>query len=186
MIKMILETPGTLLCDKTRMSLPESAGYEILNGMACPMPFADTKHQRIAIKLTAFLYENLERKNRGVVMGAPSSVMLSSWDIVRPDVFFVRKNREGIVGDHIVLGPPDLVVEIINNDSWERDMKEKRKIYAEAGIQEYWIVNPGAEAIEQLVWCELGYIAIGIYPKGKHLSPAFIPNLRLPVSKVFA
>jgi Uma2 family endonuclease len=181
-----MEKPGIPFLYKNQFSLPETDSYEILNGTARPLPAADTKHQRVAVKLTAFLYENLERKNRGIVMGAPSTVMLSSWDIVRPDVFFVRKNREGIVGDQIVLGPPDLAIEITNEDSWERDMKEKRKIYAEAGIQEYWIADPGAETIEQLVWCELGYISTGIYRKRAFLSPAFIPNLKLPVSKVFA
>lgn len=185
MIRMTMETPDARFIVKPQTHFPE-IGYEILNGVASPIPVADTKHQRVAIKITAFLYQNLEQISLGIVMGAPCSVMLSSRDIVKPDVFFVRKNREGIVGDQIVLGPPDLVVEITADDTWERDMKEKRKIYADAGIQEYWIVDPGAETVEQLVWCELGYISTGLHEKQNFLSSAFIPNLKLPIPKVFA
>ena len=185
MIKMLIEKPDDLFNENDHGLFNETENYEIINGIVSAVPVADTRHQRIAIKITAFLYQNLEQKNRGIVMGAPSSVMLSSWDIVKPDVFFVRKNREGIVGDAIILGPPDLVVEITAGATWERDRKEKRKIYADAGIPEYWIVDPEAETIEQQVWCELGYISIGVYRKRMVLNSAFFPDLKLPVSKVF-
>ena len=186
MIKITMEAPDALFQEAACEPVPETGIYEILNGIPIVMPVPDTRHQRTAIKITAFLYDSLERKNRGVVMGAPCSVMLSSWDVVRPDVFFVRRNREGIVGDHIILGPPDLVVEVTAGDTWERDVREKRKIYADAGIQEYWIADPEAETIEQHVWCELGYISTGIYRKREVLSSAFFPDLKLQISKVFA
>lgn len=185
MTRMTFETPHTLLNAKTCTSIPEIGNFEILNGMAKAVPAADTKHQRIATKLTAFLHNTLERRNRGIVMGAPSNVMLSSRDIVKPDIFFIRKNREGILGEQIILGPPDLIVEITSDNSWERDMHEKRKIYSDAGIQEYWIVDPESETVEQLVWCELGYIAIVTDQKCKVLSSAFFPDLEIPVSDVF-
>lgn len=181
-----METPDVLLNANARRSFPETGNYEILGGIPSALPVPDTRHQRTAIKITATLYEILEKKNHGIVMGAPCSVMLSSWDVVRPDVFFVRKNREGIVGDQIILGPPDLVVEILSQETWERDRKEKRKIYADAGIQEYWIVNPEKETFEQQIWCELGYICAGIYKKTEVLSSAFLPSLKFPVSLVFA
>jgi Uma2 family endonuclease len=186
MIKIMMEAPDALFQEVAREPVPETGIYEILNGIPSVMPVPDTRHQRAAVKITAFLYDCLERKNRGVVMGAPCGVMLSSWDVVRPDVFFVRRNREGIVGDRIILGPPDLVVEVTAEDTWERDVREKRKIYADAGIQEYWIADPESETIEQQVWCELGYISTGIYRKREVLSSAFFPNLKLHISKVFA
>jgi Uma2 family endonuclease len=186
MIKMMMDKSGALFNTRTPMSVPGAGYYEILNGTASAVPAGDTKHQRAVIKITAFLYDCLERKNRGVVMGAPCGVRLSSRDVVRPDVFFVRKNREGIVGNHIILGPPDLVVEITAGDTWERDAREKRKLYADAGIQEYWIADPETETIEQQVWCELGYISTGIYRKREVLSSAFFPDLKLQISKIFA
>ncbi|MBN2318470.1 MAG: Uma2 family endonuclease [Acidobacteria bacterium] len=186
MTRMTLEIQHALFNAKTCTSLPEIGNVEILNGTASAVPAADTKHQRIAIKLTAFLYEKLEQKNRGIVMSAPSRVMLSSRDIVKPDIFFVRKNREGILGEQIILGPPDIVVEITSNDTWERDMYEKRKIYSDAGILEYWIVDPEAETVEQLVWSELGYISIRMDRKCNILSSAFFTDLEIPVSEVFA
>ncbi len=185
MIKKLMESTGTLFKAENRNPFPGNGNFEVLNGIPHAVSIPDTRHQRIATKLSAILYENLEQKNQGIVMGTPCNVMLSSWDVVQPDVFFVRKNRQGIVGDQIVLGPPDLAVEIISQDTQERDAKEKRKIYADAGILEYWIVDPEAETIEQQVWSELGYISTGIYGKQKIIGSAFFPHLKFRISKVF-
>ncbi len=185
MIKIVMETTGTLFKAENRNLFPKAGNFEVLNGIPHAVPIPDTKHQRVATKLSAILYENLERKNQGIVLGTPCNVMLSSWDVVQPDIFFVRKNREGIVGDQIVLGPPDLAVEILSEDTQERDLKEKRKIYADAGIREYWIVDPEAETIEQQVWSELGYISTGVYGKQGILCSAFFPHLKFRISQVF-
>jgi Uma2 family endonuclease len=186
MMKMSMEPSGALPTAKGRTSFPRSGNYETINGIPHAVPVPDTRHRRIAVKLTAYLYRNLEQKNLGFVFGAPCRVMLSSWNVVQPDVFFLRKNREGIVGDRMILGPPDLMVEIVSDDTRTRDLKEKRKIYADAGIQEFWAVDPRSGTIEQQVWSELGYISVGFYGKRKILSSAFFPDLKLPVSKVFA
>lgn len=39
-------------------------------------------------------------------------------------------------------GPPDLAVEIVSPDSVERDYENKRRRYEEAGVKEYWIIDP--------------------------------------------
>jgi Uma2 family endonuclease len=59
-----------------------------------------------------------------------------------PDVAFVAKRRLGVVKKGFVDGPPDLAVEIVSQDSVERDYVVKRSIYEKAGVREYWIIDP--------------------------------------------
>jgi len=186
MLKMIMESPDSETGYSDYMHLQDTANYEILNGLWNAVPAPGTKHQCISMKLTSILFQKLENKDLGTILGTPCRVMLTPWDIVQPDILFIRKNRKGIIGSQIILGPPDLTIEILSDGTWERDLKTKRRIYADSGIQEYWIVDPETETIEPLIWSEVGYISLGIYGKRTHVSSPLLPGLRIPVSKVFA
>jgi Uma2 family endonuclease len=59
-----------------------------------------------------------------------------------PDLLFVTKeNLERLTEDRLV-GPADLIIEIVSQDSVNRDRDDKFKEYAEAGVCEYWIIDP--------------------------------------------
>lgn len=47
-------------------------------------------------------------------------------------------------------GGPDIAVEIVSRDSRQRDYGEKRQLYAEAGVAEYWIIDPVQHRVEFL------------------------------------
>ena len=65
---------------------------------------------------------------------------------VAPDVFVVvgvsskHKRRSWIVWREGM--PPDFVMELASGSTWRRDMREKRDIYAEMGVTEYWRFDP--------------------------------------------
>lgn len=185
MLKMVAVAPENRTEYGNSLYYPLDNNCEIINGELSVIPNPGIKHKHISIRLTVNLLQRLENEGRGIVLGAPCNVMLTPWDIVQPDVLFIRKNRKGIIGERIILGPPDLVVEILSDNSWERDLKTRRRIYADSGVREYWIVDAEAETIESLVWCEIGYISAGIYNKGMHLSSPLLPNLKLPLTKIF-
>ncbi len=59
-----------------------------------------------------------------------------------PDLLFVAtKNLERLTEDRL-LGPADLIIEIISKDSVSRDRNEKFQEYAAAAVPEYWIIDP--------------------------------------------
>ena len=59
-----------------------------------------------------------------------------------PDVGYVTPERAHLVHDNEMEGGPDIAVEIVSRDSRNRDYGEKLELYRDAGVSEYWIVDP--------------------------------------------
>jgi len=76
------------------------------------------------------------------------------------------------------------VVEIISPDDPDRDTKIKRSEYAEAGIPEYWIVDPENESIT-LLRLEAGlYVEHGIFHRDEMATSALLNGFAVPVDAV--
>ena len=64
---------------------------------------------------------------------------------VAPDVFVVFGADKALRPSWIVWREgkaPDIVMELASGSTWRRDMREKRAIYAEMGVTEYWRFDP--------------------------------------------
>jgi Uma2 family endonuclease len=55
---------------------------------------------------------------------------------------FVAKANASRLTEKRLNGPADLVIEVVSDDSVERDYDEKFIEYQDCGVQEYWIVDP--------------------------------------------
>ena len=56
-----------------------------------------------------------------------------------------------------MLGGPDIAVEIVSRDSRTRDYRDKRSLYEDAGVAEYWIIDPLKSRVQFLVLTDGGY-----------------------------
>ena len=79
----------------------------------------------------------------------------------------------------------DLVVEVVSPDRPERDTEEKPRDYAEAGIPEYWIVNPLDATITVLVLDGRAYRRHGLFRRGEHATSRLLPSFSVSVDEVF-
>jgi Uma2 family endonuclease len=122
--------------------------HEIIEGDHYATPSPRTKHQKISANLTVALVSFVKRQGMGVVLAAPSDVILSDDNVVQPDLLFVSTPRAGIVTEDNIRGAPDLVVEIVSETTRKKDEVTKRKLYERFGVQEYWIVDPELETVE--------------------------------------
>jgi Uma2 family endonuclease len=68
-----------------------------------------------------------------------------------PDVLFVASEGSTRMHATLIDGPADLVVEVISAESEFRDFNEKYLEYEQAGVREYWIVNPLSKQVHLFV-----------------------------------
>lgn len=81
--------------------------------------------------------------NLGKVRVAPFEMKLRQGRSYRePDILFISEESRDRLTEERLEGPADLVVEIISDDSVRRDREDKFKEYQEAGIPEYWVIDP--------------------------------------------
>ena len=66
--------------------------------------------------------------------------------MVHPDVLVVG-DAEKLKSRRRIEGAPDLVVEILSDATRRKDTIEKQAKYADAGVREYWIVDPAGRVM---------------------------------------
>jgi len=158
--------------------------YEILGGELYVSPPPTTGHQRISGHLYARLREHLSTGDRGEVFYAPVGVRLSDHDVAEPDLVVVLAKNATHVGEQAIDGPPDLVVEILSPGTAGRDLGEKRDLYEQSGVAEYWIVDPKAGAVEVLTLRSGRYTRFGFFRRSEHLRSAILPGLEIPLAEI--
>lgn len=124
--------------------------YEVMKGELVMVPAPFTIHQRAEENLGFFIGKYAREKNLGKVFYAPTDVVLAEDVVVQPDILFISKERLDIIKEAAVMGSPDLVVEIVSPSSAAYDTIDKRNIYEQYGVKEYWLVFPQEKVIEVL------------------------------------
>jgi len=114
-------------------------------------PAPNPIHQEIVFNFATLLWSFVRGKTLGKVFLRPLDVVLSERRAVQPDVIFISRPHLDIVQD-VIRGAPDLVAEVISEGSWRRDRVEKKDLYEQFGVGEYWIIDPEARAIEVFVF----------------------------------
>lgn len=122
--------------------------HEIVDGEHYVNPAPNLKHQRILLNLAGPMDAHVILHGLGVVVVAPYDVVLSQFDVVQPDVLFIRAARRGIITNANLQGAPDLAVEILSPSNARYDEVVKYKRYDALGVAEYWIIDPERESVK--------------------------------------
>ncbi|MDR0289887.1 MAG: Uma2 family endonuclease [Treponema sp.] len=130
--------------------------YEIIDGIAYMMASPSAAHQAISGEIFGAIWAFLKGKPCRV-FAAPFDVRLfpeednSDTTVVQPDILVVCDPAK-LSDGKACKGAPDLVIEILSAASVITDRKVKAEKYMEAGVKEYWIVDPdGAEVSVNLL-----------------------------------
>jgi Uma2 family endonuclease len=91
---------------------------------------------------------NAARKIGGRVYVNRVAFRLARHRAPEPDVAYVRPERIHLVSATDVKGAPDIAVEVVSPESRTRDYRLKKRIYREAGVTEYWILDPQRDRFE--------------------------------------
>jgi Uma2 family endonuclease len=147
------------------------------------LPMPTDKHQMIVRLIFLALMAFVEPRG-GRVLFAPLRVQVRPGKYREPDILLVRDASDPRRQNAFWLGA-DLVVEIVSPDKPERDTEEKPLDYAEAGIPEYWIVNPLDETITVLVLQGDRYVEHGASRRGEAAASALLGGFAVSVDVVF-
>lgn len=81
----------------------------------------------------------------------------------------------------------DLVVKVLSPgvSNRDRDLREKRADYAEAGVPEYWIVDAEAETPTQLRLAGAAYEEVGVFGVGDSVASTAIPDFAVDLAEMF-
>jgi Uma2 family endonuclease len=119
----------------------EDTHSEWVDGEVVEFVTATALHQRALLLFSALLLWYVERFDLGEVLVAGLHLRVEGAER-EPDVLFVAKEHVDRIDGTRLIGPADLVVEIISDDSVDRDKREKFAQYAAAGVPEYWLFDP--------------------------------------------
>ncbi len=128
--------------------LPEGAPYQLIGGKLIMTPAPVPFHQDVSRNLEIIIYNWLKQHDFGKIYDSPIDVELNETTIVQPDLLVIKKERLDIIKEKRIVGSPDVVIEILSSENAYYDLRKKFKIYENAGIPEYWIVDPEIKSIE--------------------------------------
>lgn len=100
-------------------------------------------HQEIVIFLTTLLATFSNFFGRGKVLSAPVELRCHpNGNSREPDIMFIRSENLEHISENRMEGAPDLIIEVVSNESVARDYDDKFIEYQECGVSEYWIIDP--------------------------------------------
>jgi len=124
-------------------NLPEDVRAELIDGQIYYMSAPSRIHQKILSDLHASIHQYIKGKGGSCeVYPAPFAVKLFNdrKTIVEPDISVICDSDK--LTDSGCSGAPDWIIEIISPSTSGHDYIRKLNLYANAGVREYWIVNP--------------------------------------------
>jgi Uma2 family endonuclease len=123
--------------------------HEIIDGVHYVTASPNLWHQELVGRLFLAIRSHLaEHPHVGRVFLAPADVVLSTFDVVVPDLLFVAKAQEHMLTKANVQGAPALVVEVLSPSTCKRDLRLKRQLFERVGVREYRIVDPDLDAVQ--------------------------------------
>jgi len=155
---------------------------EFTDGVIEVLPMPTDKHQALSRVLFLALLAFVQRLG-GTVFYAPLRVQVRPGKFREPDLIVLVDAGDPRRQNEFWLGA-DLVVEIVSPDKPKRDTEEKPFDYAEAGIPEYWIVNPLTDSITVLVLDDEAYSEQHVFHRGEHARSTLLDGFHIGVDEV--
>lgn len=157
--------------------------HEIIDGDHYMNPAPSTYHQTVSKRLQYALYSQIELLGLGTVFNAPIDLQLSPYDVVQPDLIVLAPGSKAKITPTKIIGPPELVVEILSPSTADNDRDLKRRLYERSHVAEYWIVDPFEHRIVQLVLQGTAYHELPV--AAAEVSFTVIPTVKILLADIW-
>jgi len=158
---------------------------ELIDGKIYLMAGPNWRHQ----KVSGNLYEQFKAFLKGKeceVYYAPLDVRLNADTldntVVQPDLMIICDNS--ILDEESIKGAPDMVVEILSPSTADYDRTTKFNMYLQAGIKEYWIVDPVTQSLVVNILANNRYIT-HVYVNKETVPVHILEGCVIDLSEVF-
>lgn len=121
--------------------------YEVIYGRLYVTPAPSSYHQILSRRLQFSFYER-EREGEGMIFDAPVDLLMPGSQPTQPDLVYLKPGQESLVTRRGIEGVPELVVEILSPSTATVDRTVKRRVYEEAGVRRYLLLDPSARTLE--------------------------------------
>ena len=129
-------------------ALPDERRVELIDGVFYDMSAPAVIHQKILGELFILFRECMDTHDGECeVYLSPCDVRLDmdNRTMVQPDLLVICKDYD--LGAKCFDGAPDLVLEILSPSTRSKDMLLKLYKYQNAGVKEYWIIDPEHDTV---------------------------------------
>jgi len=166
---------------------------ELFRGKIFKMsPAPSMYHQKVAGNIQGILW-NKFKNHPCNLFPAPFDVRLLNakkstkdnevFTVVQPDLCVICDEKK--LDDRGAIGAPDLMIEILSPGNSKKEMTHKYELYQEAGVLEYWLVNPADKTI--LIYVLKDGIFQGQQPliEESTIKSRLFPELDFTLSEIF-
>ena len=156
---------------------------EIIHKVFYNHPAPATRHQDYSRNIEGILLKYLEKHPVGILYDAPTDVILSEEDVVQPDLLFIKMENKHIIKEHGIVGVPDLMIEVISDESY--DIKKKMPLYATYSVKHLWYVFPDEKLIKIYRLKGVKYDLTNAVSEKDSFTHSLFPGLMIKAKSVF-
>ena len=156
---------------------------EFTDGTVELLPMPTVEHQAILQFLNRLFDAHLAPLG-GFVLFAGLRVRIREGKFREPDLAALRSRSDPRNEARYWRGA-DVVAEVVSPDDPARDLVAKRADYAEAGIPEYWIVDPRVETVTVLALAGEAYVEHGVFSRGDTATSPLLDGFAVDVTALF-
>jgi Uma2 family endonuclease len=170
------------------LSMPEmKQRYSIIDGELVMAPSPTPTHQTVQLEVALKVALFVRERQLGRVFIAPLDIVIRREPLRtrQPDLMFIRQARRWIIGQQVIEGGPDLVVEVLSPSNSRQELQEKLQDYRAIGVREAWVISPQARTVEVLQLSPETLQRSGLYGTGDTIASQVLPDLHLTVDEIF-
>lgn len=167
------------------LDLPTNRLVEFNYGKVEILPMPSESHQLIIAFLYELLRDFVRARSLGLVLFAAMPVRLQDDKYREPDIMFLFA-RHAHRRHHKYWDAPDFVMEVVSHTNRMHDLETKRIEYAQAGIPEYWIVDPEERTISVLTLQGDTYVVHGVFGETQLATSVLLQEFEVNVTEVWA
>jgi Uma2 family endonuclease len=144
---MAVQSRSLTYTDLLRIRETRDERLELIEGELFVTPSPSPLHQYVSGRLEFLFRQLVLGLGYGLLFSAPLDVKLAENAVVQPDLILYLPDRRPQVTTTAVVGVPSLVIEILSPSTRTYDLETKRRLYAEHGVPENWVVDTQSHSV---------------------------------------